>query len=124
MAKDKNKSLIITKKVNSYIKNIGKYLKDNGMYESIDMAVIENLRDSYKTILQAQDAIDEYGLMIETPKGLQPNKAHKIKFDSIIRMEKCLEILGIQGKQRYKDSLKAETKEEETPLDRLLKGGI
>lgn len=124
MAKDKNKSLIITKKVNAYIKNIGKYLKDNGMFESIDMAVIENLRDSYKTILQAQDAIDEYGLMIETPKGLQPNKAHKIKFDSIIRMEKCLEILGIQGKQRYKDNLKAEIKEEETPLDRLLKGGI
>lgn len=124
MAKDKNKSLIITKKINAYIKNIGKYLKDNGMFESIDMAVIENLRDSYKTILQAQDAIDEYGLMIETPKGLQPNKAHKIKFDSIIRMEKCLEILGIQGKQRYKDSLKAEVKEEETPLDRLLKGGF
>lgn len=124
MKKEKNKALIITKKVNAYIKNIETYLKDNGMYEAIDEAVINNLRDSYKTILQAQDAIDEYGLMISTDKGVSPNKAHKIKFDSIIRMEKCLEILGVQGKQRYKDNLKSEPKEEESPLDRLLKGDL
>lgn len=124
MAKEKNKALVITKKVNAYIKNIEKYLKENGMYEAIDVAVIDNLRDSYKTILQAQEAIDEFGLMIQTDKGLQPNKAHKIKFDSVIRMEKCLEILGVQGKQRYKDNLKAEVKEDESPLDKLMKGEL
>lgn len=124
MGKTIDKSLAIKRKVSSYIKAVETYLKDNGMYEAIDTAIIDNLRDSYKTVLQAQEAIDEHGLMIMTDKGLQPNKAHKIKFDSVIRMEKCLEILGVQGKQRYKDNLKAEVKEEESPLDKLMKGEL
>lgn len=113
----------INEKVRLYVKDIKRYLRQNNMYESIDIAVVRNLGDSYKTVLLAADAIDKYGLMIETDKGLDVNKAYKVKNDAIIRMEKCLEILGVQGKQRYKEQLQVDTKSDESLIDKMMRGG-
>lgn len=120
--KDKNIKLTATRKVNSYIKEVTEYLKSMDQFESMDKAVLENLRDSYMLIILAQQAIEEHGLIVTTSKGdLVANKAIKIKQDATIRFEKCLEILGIQNKQRYKD-VEVIKEEEPTVLDQFIRG--
>ncbi len=106
--------------VASYIKSVESYLKKIKQFETIDRAVIRNLSESYMIILMAQEAIEEHGILIKNSSGeLIQNKALKIKVDATIRFEKCLEILGIQGKQRYKD-VESVKEEEPSALDKFI----
>ncbi len=106
--------------VASYIKSVESYLRKIKQFETIDKAVIRNLSESYMIILMAQEAIEEHGILMRNSSGeLVQNKAFKIKVDATIRFEKCLEILGIQGKQRYKD-VENVKEEEPTALDKFI----
>lgn len=122
MGKKVDKKLAMTRKVNSYIKEVTEYLKSMDQYESIDQATLENLRDAYILIIQCNEAIEEHGILFPNSQGvLKSNPAIKIKQDATIRFEKCLEILGIQNKQRYKD-VEVIKEEEPTVLDQFIKG--
>lgn len=109
----------INEKVRDYIKIVKEYLTEKGDWNDVDEGQIETLEDSYRTFLYAKEELRDNGHFILNRFGDKiASPAIKVTQDAKIRMEKCLELLGITIKARTKGK---KEKVEDSPLVSFLK---
>lgn len=102
-----------------YLDKVRNYLKETyGQIKPVWENLISLLGDQYDSYLCAKDAVAQYGMLIQSSRGMVSNPAIKIQNDAIIQINKIWAELGITPKMEIK--LKTGDKKESLDDDGFL----
>lgn len=86
-----------------YVEKVRAYLKATyGEIKPVWENLIDLLGDQYDSYLCAKDTVNQYGMLIQSARGMVSNPAIKIQNDAIIQINKIWTELGITPKMEIK----------------------
>ena len=109
------------KETDEILKNVTLYLK--AQFKEIKpewKQLLKTLGNLYDTYFLAQETIDTAGITVQTSRGIIAHPAIKIQNDTLIRIEKTLDMLAVSPKAQLKLRLVEKGENEDDFIDSLM----
>lgn len=106
-----------------YMKSVLAKLESSGVLEEVDTAALDMLARNYSMFINASRQIEREGATITNGRGnIVKHPAVTIARDAQIQAVKLMQEFGLTAKSRTKLPELGKQEEEESPLERFIKG--